>query len=252
MTAKQSLQFHLVEPHHQISDFVYCFSSFSNLSAIEEGVIIPNGKIDLILSLNENGGFHITLLGLETQPKIAPKQPISKFFSVSFHPLAIEYILKMSVADLLNSGRILPDDFWGFTIDDLADFEAFCHKVTNKVISLIPDSVDQRKQNLFNQIITADGNVKVNELATNIGWSSRQINQYFNSQLGVSLKSYCNILRFQASLQHIWEGQLYPQLNYTDQSHFIKEVKKLSGVSPKELNKNENSRFLQFLVFDRK
>ncbi|SEM93399.1 AraC-type DNA-binding protein [Chryseobacterium taichungense] len=252
MTAKQSLQFHLIEPHHQIADFVYCFSSFSNMSTIEEGIIIPNGKIDLILSLNENGAFHITLLGLETQPKIAPKQPISKFFSVSFHPLAVEYILKMPVAKLLNTGRILPDNFWDFTVDDLTDFEAFCLKVTDKVISLLPDAVDQRKRNLFNQIIVADGDVKVNELAANIGWSPRQINQYFNRQLGVSLKSYCNILRFQASLQHIWEGNLYPQLNYTDQSHFIKEVKKLSGVSPKELNKNENSRFLQFLVYGKK
>ncbi len=250
--ANQSLQFHLVEPHHQISDFVYCFSSFNNVSAIPEGIIIPNGKIDLVLSLAEDGDFRIVLLGLETQPRMAPNEPLAKFFSVSFHPLALEYILNISVADLLNNGRVMPDHFWGFTIDDLSDFKAFCDKVTAKVISLLPETIDQRKQNLFNQIIAADGDVKVNELAANIGWSPRQINQYFNRQLGVSLKSYCNILRFQASLQHIWEGNLYPQLNYTDQSHFIKEVKKLSGVSPKELNKNENSRFLQFLVYDKK
>ncbi|WP_435523659.1 hypothetical protein [Chryseobacterium indoltheticum] len=38
----------------------------------------------------------------------------------------------------------------------------------------------------------------------------------------------------------------------TDQSHFIKEIKQLSGVSPKELHKSENDRFLQFLVYSQK
>jgi len=66
------------------------------------------------------------------------------------------------------------------------------------------------------------------------------------------VKAYCKILRFQASLEHIREGELYPQLNFTDQSHFIKEIKKLSGVSPKELHKNDNGRFLQFLALGRK
>ena len=33
---------------------------------------------------------------------------------------------------------------------------------------------------------------------------------------------------------------------------FIKEIKKLSGASPKELFKNENRRFLQFLISDKK
>lgn len=244
-----TLQFQLAEPDHDISDFVYCFSAFDHPSSIGGGIIIPNGKIDLVFSLYENGTFTISLLGLETQPKTAPELEIIRFFSISFQPLAVEYILKMPVAAFLNSGRILPGGFWGFSAEDMKDFTAFIQKATNRIVSLIPEKVDRRKQDLFHQIAVADGDIKVGELSEKIGWSARQINQYFNRQLGLSLKAYCNILRFQASLQHIKKGELYPQLNYTDQSHFIKEVKKLSGVSPRELSKNENSRFLQFLVY---
>lgn len=43
---------------------------------------------------------------------MAPQQIISKFFSISFQPLAVEYILKKPVADLLNNGMMLSDDFW--------------------------------------------------------------------------------------------------------------------------------------------
>jgi len=75
-------------------------------------------------------------------------------------------------------------------------------------------------------------------------WSSRQINRYFNQQFGISLKAYCNILRFGASFKHISEGKLFPEQNFTDQNHFIKEIKKYAGVTPKELSKNKNERFV--------
>lgn len=251
MSANQTLQFYLVKPELHISQFVHCFSAFHNLPVIEEGIIIPNGKIDLVLSLDEEGAFQISLLGLETQPKMPPKQVVTKFFSISFKPLAVEYILRTTVGDLLNTGKKMPKNFWGLTAEDLSDFDVFCRKASDIISSLIPDRIDQRKQNLFSEILDAQGDIKVGEISVRLGWSPRQINQYFNRYLGVSLKTYCSILRFQASLRHIWEGELYPQLNYTDQSHFIKEVKKLSGVSPKELSRNENSRFLQFLVYDK-
>jgi AraC-like DNA-binding protein len=188
-------------------------------------------------------------LGLETKPKYT-KQEVTNFFSVSFNPLAVEYILNLSVAAILNSGKILEKNFWDFNIDDLNDFDAFCHKLSKKIHSLIPKAIDERKRKLFELIFTANGEISIKELSAQIIWSERQINRYFNQYFGLSLKAYCNILRFQASLPHIKEGKLLPQLNFTDQSHFIKEVKKLSGVSPKELFKNENDRFLQFLVYN--
>jgi AraC-like DNA-binding protein len=162
----------------------------------------------------------------------------------------VEYVLHQSIADILNTGRILPNDFWGLTADDLNDFDMFCNKATSKILSLLPTEIDERKRILFESIFASNGEISVKELSEKLFWNERQINQYFNQQFGVSLKAYCNILRFQASLSHIKEGKLYPQLNYYDQSHFIKEIKKFSGVSPKELFKNQNDRFLQFLVTD--
>src|SRR6187551_2773962 len=101
-------------------------------------------------------------------------------------------------------------------------------------------------QKLFDLIYSSNGSLPVKELSDKVFWSSRQINRYFNEQFGISLKAYCNILRFRASFSHIKDGKLFPHENFADQSHFIKEVKKLSGVSPKELKRNQNDRFIQF------
>ncbi|MEA5460317.1 AraC family transcriptional regulator [Arcicella sp. LKC2W] len=246
---EKNINFKLIKPDKSISDYVYCFSSLQNLSDFNEAVIIPNGRIDLIFSKTKDNLLLVSLLGLETKPKYA-KQEVTNFFSVSFNPLAVEYILNLSVADILNGGKILDENFWDINIDDLNDFDNLCSKVSEKIHSLIPKKNDERKRKLFDLIFESNGEISIKELSKKIVWSERQINRYFNHYFGLSLKAYCNILRFQASLPHIKEGKLLPQLNFTDQSHFIKEVKKLSGVSPKELFKNENDRFLQFLVYN--
>jgi len=247
-----SLEYKLIKPDKSLADFVYCFSSLQNLSDFNEGVVIPNGRIDLLLCKTAGNQFQIVLMGLETKPKSMPDRQIESFFAVSFNPLALEYIFQDSIAEFVDSGKELPNDFWDFTIDDLNDFDAFCKKTTEKIHSLLPKEIDERKRRLFEMIFAANGEINIKEMSEKVFWNERQINRYFNHRLGISLKTYCSILRFQASLHHIKDGNLSPQLNYTDQSHFIKEIKKLSGVSPKELFKNQNDRFLQFLVYHEK
>jgi len=246
---KEILSFQLIEPDKALVDFVYCFSSLQNFSIQREAVIIPNGRIDLIFSRTEDNLLQIALLGLETKPKYT-SQEVTNLYSVSFNPLAVEYLLGEFVAEIINKGKLLPDNFWDFNIEDLDNFTSFCEKISAKIYSLLPKEIDERKKKLFELIFSANGEVSIQELADKVFWSQRQINRYFNQQFGLSVKAYCKILRFQASLPHIKKGQLNPQLNFTDQSHFIKEVKQFSGVSPKELYRNKNDRFLQFLVYE--
>lgn len=246
---KNTLHFQFIEPDKSLADFVHGFSSLQNFSNQHESVIIPNGKIDLIFAKTKGDQIRVGLLGIETKPKYT-NQEVSNFYAVSFNPLAIEYLFNHSIADIINTGKILPNNFWDFHYGDLNDFESFCQKMSKKINQLLPDKIDERKRNLFQLIFASNGEIAIKELSEKLFWSQRQINRYFNQQFGLSLKAYCKILRFQASLPHIRKGELYPQLNFTDQSHFIKEIKQFSGVSPKELHKNKNARFLQFLVYD--
>src|SRR6202007_845175 len=109
--------------------------------------------------------------------------------------------------------------------NDLQDFDLFCKKASQKIQSLLPEETDNRKRKLFDLIYSSKGSLTVKELSENVYWSSRQINRYFNQQYGISLKEYCSILRFGTSFKHISEGKLFPEQNFTDQNHFIKEIK---------------------------
>ncbi len=242
-----SLVFHSHQPDPAISPYVESYWMLQNPDKEDKKVIVlPDGRIDVFFSRSASEPFHVTLHGLGTEPGQGIIHADTLTFAISFNLPAAEYILHRSVTELVNRVGGLPNNFWNFTANDLQNFEQFCHKATQQIQSLIPTNPDTRKLQLFELLYATDGNITVQELAENVFWSSRQINRYFNQQFGLSLKAYCNILRFRASLQHISEGKLFPEQNFTDQSHFIKAVKKLTGVTPKELFQNQNDRFVQF------
>jgi AraC-like DNA-binding protein len=234
-----------IEPDPSIAGFVESIGMFENrLPHDKEVVVLPDGRIDLFFWKLAGQPFEVLLIGLETLPEQRFVPPNTLAFVVSFKPLAVEYVLHTSISTILNSAQNLPRDFWNFSAADLDNFEAFYQKVTQQVNSLLPVQTDYRKLKLFELIYSSNGEMSVAQLSRESGWSSRQINRYFNQQFGLSLKAYCDILRFRTSLSHIAQGKLFPELNFTDQTHFIKAVKKFSGVVPKELAKNKNDRFL--------
>ncbi|MEN2488208.1 AraC family transcriptional regulator [Flavobacterium sp. B11] len=242
----QDLSYQYIKPNKNLSDFVDSFWCMENKSDEKlETIGLPDGRIDLSLIKTAENPFQIRLLGLGTQQYekgIIPANSLT--FVISFKLLAAEYIFHESIADLLNSGKIFESGFWDFEESDLENFELFCEKATSKINSLLIKEVDPRKQKLFHLIYETHGAMTIKELSEQSSWSSRQINRYFNQYFGISLKGYCSILRFRASLEHIAKGKLFPEENFSDQTHFIKEIKKISGSLPKELFQNKNDRFI--------
>ncbi|RQO65240.1 transcriptional regulator [Pedobacter sp. KBW06] len=245
------MEYQLIKPNDSLSDFVDSFWMLHNGSGNDkEVVIVPDGRADLFLSQSPVQPFRMALFGLETQPEKTAITAGALIFAISFKPPGIEYILKESIAGLLNQARLLPTGFWDFSAADLSNFELFCKKATGKIAEQLPGKIDERKQKLFELVYASHGSLTVKEIAEKVCWKERQINRYFNSQYGISLKSYCNLLRFRNSFQQIKEGKLFPSEAFTDQPHFIREIRKLSGVSPKVLHKNQNDRFIQFSRFE--
>ncbi len=238
-----------IEPDDPFLDFVENIGMFHNKSdKAMEVVLLPDGRIDLFFMQSESEPFKISLIGLETIPEQQNIPANTLAFKITFKPLGVEYLLQTSITDILNSGKVLPKDFWNVTNDDLKDFDSFYTKINQKLKELLPAKIDERKRQLFKLVYESNGEIKVQELSEAISWSSREINRYFNKQFGLSLNAFCKILRFKASLEHIAKGKLFPELNFTDQNHFIKEIKKFSGVVPSELLKNTNDRFILLSV----
>ncbi len=253
-TSKENcFDFTFIAPEKPLASFVESIGMFYNTSALaKEIVVLPDGRIDLFFWRSGAAPYDVILLGLETLPEQRSVPPDTFTFVIGFKPLAVEYLLKEPIANLLNTGKELPSNFWNFNDDDLISFDTFYQKAIQELTARLPVTVDERKLKLFDLIYSSNGEMSVNELSENVCWNSRQINRYFNQQFGLPLKAYCNILRFRASLDHLANGKLFPELNFTDQAYFIKEIKKFSGVVPKELSKNENDRFVLLSLLKQK
>ncbi|MEO6838659.1 MAG: AraC family transcriptional regulator [Ginsengibacter sp.] len=232
-------------PDQSIAHFVHSFWMLENKTGKDiPSTILPNGMVDLTLMKMNSSNWEIFLRGIDTEPSQVIIGKGTKIFTIGLKLLAVEYLLGDSIKEVLNKGKKQANDFWQFKESDLVSFEKFCSKATKKIQTISTENIDGRKKKLFELIYSFQGAMTVTALSEKVFWSSRQINRYFNQQFGISLKAYCNVLRLGSSFKHLSEGKLFPEQNFTDQNHFIKEIKKYAGVTPKELSKNKDDRFI--------
>ena len=243
----QEITYDTIGPGQELSALVESFWMLANPSGTaKQVVVLPDGRFDIFFAYSDNEPYHVTLMGLENEPSQAEIAPGTVMFAVSFKLLAVEYLPGVDISALFNGAAYLPTGFWGITVNDLSDFKGFCAKITAVLTDLLQKDIDDRKRRLFDLVYASRGTLPVKDLSEQAHWSSRQINRYFAEKFGIPLKAYCNILRFRDSFSQLRDGKLFPEDHFTDQAHFIREVKKFSGVIPKELAKNTNDRFIQF------
>ncbi len=234
-----------------IADFVKRFWRFDNLSSTQRSyTILPDGYFDVIISIKGAELLSVTLFGVWTREIEVVIPGGTTVMGICFKPLAAEHILRQSIVNELNSFKILRIDYWQLIDIPFNDFQKWTVEVS-RLMQAKPEqlgTVDNRKQEVFCHLFDRNGAITVAELAATVFWNSRQINRYFKEWFGITLKAYANILRCASVYSEIREGQLYPNAEFYDQAHFIKEIKKHTGHSPMQLYRNENDRFLQFLT----
>jgi len=96
------------------------------------------------------------------------------------------------------------------------------------------------------KIIASKGKIAVKELEKKTGYSSRWLNMKFNDKLGVSPKSLASIIRFKQYYQAFINGNEKSFFKndfyelYYDQSHFIKDFRRFTGLPPTKFERQTN------------
>lgn len=240
-----------IEPDKRLSTFIKSFWHFENNEVKNQNYsILPDGCFDLLIYFNESIGEKIFLTGLWNKNIDVNIPAKTKILAIRFKPLSAEYVFQTKITSLLNSMISVSIDNYKF-IEMLdtryQNLDLFASSNTIKIQSILgtKQGIDTRKEKLFNLLFTNNGVVSIKELSEKVFWSDRQIRRYFNENYGLSIKEYANILRINSTYKDLAKGEYYPQAEYFDQSHFIKEIRKYTGVKPNTLIKNKNDRFLQ-------
>lgn len=86
-------------------------------------------------------------------------------------------------------------------------------------------------------ISNSHGQIKMKEAASRSCYSERQLERLFLAQVGMSMKNFARLIRFQYVLKHMktFHGsfaELSQQAGYFDEAHFDKDFKAICGISP--------------------
>ncbi len=235
-----------VKPKGILNKFVQCFWSLTNNGNELKHPFLPDGYFNHIVEYIPGKAPRIMFTGIWTEPLeiIVPANSI--LYAIRFKLPAAQAIFQTDLKSLHNSSKYVCIPNWNLNIYQNNSLEFFAVDVSRYFLKRLKltGETDTRKSRLF-ELIYKNEFYSVSELSQLIGWSTRQINRYFNQYFGFSLKEYLNIIRCQYAYNFISSGVLFPQNGFFDQAHFIKVIKKYTGTTPRELYKHKSDRFLQ-------
>lgn len=228
--------------------------------------VLPNGCVEIIIhltsdhcALSENGKTwnvspEFTLLGVYDKPYDVVFDQNVKVFGIRLFPDGMANIFgvppKLIMSSFENVNDVFGDDFRVFSskIRDLKDFDdqvALANQFIGKKLSNNVKSYDYT--HLAMELIRkTNGLENYNDLVNQVPISQRQLQREFKNLYGISIRDYMRLARLNAIHEYMQNNAakltaLSYDLNFTDQSHLIKEYKTFSGVTPKALLKNRGA-----------
>lgn len=243
----ETTKYEEIKPSKHLEDFVHSFWMHKNIGGTPQLLTIsPDSFFKIIFLVQENKIIQYFMTGIWTKNKDFIIPPNTTTFGCRLRILAPEFLINEEIASILDSYKQLELSYLDIVTFTLTDFEFIVKQWETELVKLKPNRLIQpNKLRLSHLLYNANGNLSASEVSDQIYWTNRQINRYLNKYIGISLKKYLNIQRIYASYLQIRKGELYPQKNYFDQAHFIREVKKHTGETPKTLYLKQNDHFIQ-------
>jgi transcriptional regulator GlxA family with amidase domain len=96
--------------------------------------------------------------------------------------------------------------------------------------------VDPEVTFAWGQMVASRGQIRVERLAAQVGWSRRRLWSRFRSEIGLTPKRAAQLIRFDHAAHCLVAGQsaarVAAESGYVDQSHLHREVTAFTGLTP--------------------
>lgn len=232
-------------------DIALFYQFKTNKDSLTSLSLIPDGCFDILFCCSPKNPSAF----LWTSPFQRRKQPNfqnnCEYFGVRFFPEQGSIKLNYSMRELLDKQIPLLDvmSAHSFFIEEIAAGRSFQERIelfknfikrTDFVVSQDQKIVAYAVQKIY----SANGMLNIKELSGHIGYSEQYIRRKFEEYIGFSPKQFCQIVRFQNSLERLLQPDSSDLLDiiyengYYDQAHFIRGFKKMANLTPKQYREN--------------
>ncbi|WP_113653003.1 helix-turn-helix domain-containing protein [Pedobacter namyangjuensis] len=226
-----------------------CYPHYNNTVSLykSHGVSFDNKHSQIRFTLGSKPIQIFTPLREHTL-KVTQIGPVHKI-GIVFEPFGINQFISSSIA--INN-RLTSPEFTLFEQSFLIDL--FQENDFSKMVSKLDQYLHSRFSEVQNPYLSkaitllheSTEELNIDELAeTKLGISRKHLNRIFKKYMGTTAQKYKSIVRFRQlmnyKLQHKNSNNLSSlshQAHYTDQSHFIKACKQLTGLTPSQFFKD--------------
>ena len=222
--------------------------------------VLPSGSAQLIINLGNTFFRHFKkknadaiksdaaiIAGVNSRYIFLDPQTRLSTIGAVFKPGGIQALLDYSAADFLDRTASLTDVIGG---DIAALRQCLMAKSTpQQKFRLLESFLMQQADPLYQpnagiqravQLLQDHPERSISAIAETIGYSRRQLSTLFRHAAGIAPKEYARIQRFQKAIKSIrscsspkW-SQLALSCGYYDQSHFNRDFKRLSDLTPSQ------------------
>jgi AraC-like DNA-binding protein len=246
-----------IQPTTALARFVECFWTLENDGSTvlaQPERLLPDGCVELILNFGERFREHKDdgqeerqpqhlLVGQMTQPVLIAPTGSVQLLGIRFHPGGTFPFFRMPMRELTNRVTdlgALSSEFQNDLVSCVAENSPRSRVAA--VEKLLVERVrngkhDSRVLSLVAKIVQNGGQVSVDQLATDAGVSSRQLERRFLFEVGIGPKLLCRILRFQQIFRAVdrddegWAA-VAADCGYYDQAHLIRDFREFARQTP--------------------
>jgi len=261
------MDYQTFKPHPDLAPLIKLFWTLKIPSDphIKKQRVLPDGCVEMIFILGDDiqrcaseKEFIIQprafILGQISTPFYVKPTGHVDSFAVRFYPYAFSNFISIPIHKLANTETPLSELFEKKVASKLeADIKSA--PSTQERIRIIETFflnlskekrvVDGLVKSLTDAILSTGGSISIKSVLEDTPSKRRQLERMFLKEVGISPKQFSKVVRLQAALKLLLEKssssntRIAYGANYYDQSHFIKDFKEFTGVSPTEFFDND-------------
>ncbi|GAA3404199.1 DUF6597 domain-containing transcriptional factor [Paenibacillus hodogayensis] len=252
---------HTYKPPGLLSAFVdYFWYMESQNTACQNELSLPDGSVDLIIDLTADQVLMATasnetlrlnpvfVCGPHSRHFVICNSLVTRVIGIHFKPGGAYPFIGYPL-DQLHNVMLSMDAIWGHLAGKLREellelptFEQMFHRLHDRLLQLAVKPLDRHPAVQYAIEHVSKKNAQtdhVQHIVDQIGISHRRFIELFQRETGYTPKRYSRIRRFQEVLRERNERQkmtdwsaIALDCGYYDQSHFIKDFRAFSGLSP--------------------
>lgn len=243
---------HEYSPGTALVDWVECFWIGATAGTERTPVshrIIPDGCMDVIFDFSPDAKRRVSVIGTMTRPLVFETNKRVDLLGIRFLPGRLPRQVSVDASELTDA-RADIDGFKNPFSSELWERLAECEN--HRRVALLREAlalstgrrrprVDPYVSHCVDRIQETGGRVPVSRMGMekSTGLSARQLERKFARDLGVSIKTFARVVRFQRASEYAeacrgsvdW-ARLAGDFGYSDQPHLVREFRALSGLTP--------------------